>query len=379
MANALEKGTLFPAELTNEMFSLVKGKSSLARMSNSEPIPFNGKELFTFNFDKEIDVVGESGAKSNGGADIQPVTIKPIKVEYGMRVSDEFKYAADEARLPVLRAFMDGFAAKVAKGFDLMAMHGINPRTGNAASTVIGNNHFDYVVTRTVRKGDSANTTVENAVALIQEKEWEARGLVMSPALRAALAQEKDNTNKPIFPQLAWGATPPDINGLPVDTNGTVSFGNSEDIGIIGDFAACFRWGYAKDVFFKIIEYGNPDNDPEAGDLAGHNQIYIRGEAYIGWGILVSDAFARILKAPSVTLNKATASVAAGSTVSLTATTYPSDETVTWTSDKESVATVSSGTVTGVAEGTATITASITVGGITTTASCKVTVTAASV
>ena len=80
---------------------------------------------------------------------------------------------------------------------------------------------------------------------------------------------------------------------------------------------------------------------------------------------------------PSIALDKSTATVAAGSTVSLTATTKPSGETVTWTSDDTSTATVSSGTVTGVAAGSATITASITVGGVTKTDKCVVTVTAA--
>lgn len=80
---------------------------------------------------------------------------------------------------------------------------------------------------------------------------------------------------------------------------------------------------------------------------------------------------------PSVSLDKTTATVAAGSTVSLTATTIPAGETVTWSSDDTSKATVSSGTVTGVAAGSATITASVTVGGKTVTDKCVVTVTAA--
>lgn len=81
---------------------------------------------------------------------------------------------------------------------------------------------------------------------------------------------------------------------------------------------------------------------------------------------------------PSIALNKSTATVAANSTVSLTATTKPAGETVTWASDDTSTATVSNGTVTGVAAGSATITASITVGGVTKTDKCVVTVTAAS-
>lgn len=78
--------------------------------------------------------------------------------------------------------------------------------------------------------------------------------------------------------------------------------------------------------------------------------------------------------APNITLDKATASVAVGGTVSLTATKVPNTETVTWASSDTSVATVSSGTVTGVAAGTCNITASITVDGVTYKDVCVVTV-----
>lgn len=80
-----------------------------------------------------------------------------------------------------------------------------------------------------------------------------------------------------------------------------------------------------------------------------------------------------INETPSVALDKETATVAAESTVSLTATTVPAGETVTWTTSDSSVATVSSGTVTGVAAGTAIITATVSGGD---KATCVVTVTA---
>ena len=79
MGNTLTKGTLFPVEQTNEMISLVKGKSSLAKLSASEPVPFNGKEIFTFTLDKEVDLVAENGAKSNGGATVAPVQIMALQ------------------------------------------------------------------------------------------------------------------------------------------------------------------------------------------------------------------------------------------------------------------------------------------------------------
>ena len=294
MASVLAKGSLFPAELTNEMINLVKGKSSLAALSAAEPLPFNGKELFTFTLDKEVDVVAENGAKSNGGATIGTITINPVKIEYGMRVSDEFKYAAEEIQLQYLRAFAEGFARKAARGIDIMAMHGFNPRTGTA-STVIGNNHFDSAVSQTVAASSDGNANVEAAIALVQGNEHDVTGMAMAPAFRSVLAAQVRTDGTPLFPELGWGATPGTIHGLPVETNSTVSFNSNSDRAIVGNFRDYFRWGYAREIPIEVIEYGNPDNDTTAGDLKGHNQIYIRGEAYIGWGILLPDAFARIV------------------------------------------------------------------------------------
>lgn len=294
MAGTLNKSTLFPPVLTGELLNLVRGKSSFARLSKQAPIQFNGTELFTFNFDKEADIVAESGAKGVGGATVAPVTMVPYKIEYGVRVSDEFVYGSEEARVGYLRAFADGFAAKAARAIDIMAMHGLNPRTG-LASTVIGNNHMDYVVSQKVERTASANADVESAIALVQGNEHEVTGMAMSPAFRSALAAQTRQDGTPLFPELSWGSSPDVIKGLPVDTNSTVSFGtNTKDEAIVGNFRDYFRYGIAKDIQIKVIEYGNPDNDATAGDLQGHNQIYLRGEMYVGYGILVPNAFARI-------------------------------------------------------------------------------------
>lgn len=81
--------------------------------------------------------------------------------------------------------------------------------------------------------------------------------------------------------------------------------------------------------------------------------------------------------APGITISTPRATVAAGGTVTLTATTYPANSTVTWSSNDTDVATVSGGVVTGVAAGYAVITASITESSVTYTEICTVTVTPA--
>lgn len=372
--STLSKGALFPAELTSEMFNLVQGKSSLAKLSGSKPIPFNGQTMFTFNLDNEVDIVAENGAKSHGGASVGSVSVVPVKIEYGARVSNEFMYAAEEVQLEILKNFADGFAAKVARGIDIMAFHGYNPRTGSA-SVVIGNNHFDHEVSNLVYFPDSssdADAAVEAAIALVQGGEYDVTGMAIAPAFRSALAAQKDNDGKRLFPELAWGSNPGTINGLAVDVNSTVSFNSHLDRGVVGNFRDYFRWGFAKEIPMEIIEYGNPDNS-EAGDLKGHNQVYIRAEAFVGWAMLVTSAFARI-SAAKVVLNKTTATVVKDATTSITATTTPAGGTVTWESSDETVATVSSGTVTGVAAGTCKIKARVAATGA--VAECEVTVTA---
>lgn len=295
MATELSKGTLFDATLVTDLITKVKGTSSLALLSNQTPIPFNGMKEFVFSMDSEIDVVAENGKKTHGGVTLEPVTIVPIKVEYGARISDEFMYASEEAKIDILKSFNDGFARKVAKGLDIMAFHGVNPRTGTA-STVISTNHFDSKVTQKVDfVAASANDNVESAIEMLTANEDTPTGMIMAPAMRSALAKLKDTDGRALFPELAWGATPSTLNGLTVNTNVTMSANQNKDRAIVGDFQNAFKWGYAKEIPMEIIRYGDPDNSGK--DLKGYNQIYLRAEVYLGWGILDPSAFVRIEEA----------------------------------------------------------------------------------
>lgn len=295
MSDVLNKGSLFPEELIPQLVQKTTGSSALASLCASTPIPFNGMKEFTFQLDKEVDVVAESGAKSKGGATVTPVTIVPVKIEYGARISDEFMYGAEDVQLDYLTAFSDGFAKKAARGLDLMAFHGINPRTGTASS-VIGTNHFDSMVTQivTMATGVTADANVEAAIALVQGSDRDVNGLAMSPTFRSALAALTTTGGAKMYPELAWGNKPGALNGLTTQSNSTLSANSSLDRALVGDFQNCFKWGYAKQIPIEVIQYGNPDNDSELGDLKGHNQVYLRAEMFLGWGVLDASAFAYI-------------------------------------------------------------------------------------
>lgn len=290
---ATTRENLFDPQLVTDLITKVKGKSSLAALSRQTPIPFNGQKEFIFTMDKEIDVVAEGGAKSEGGISLSPVTIVPIKFEYGARVSDEFLYATEEEKIDILKAFNDGFAVKVAKGLDIAAMHGVNPRTG-LASSVIGTNNFDSKVTQTINyTAATVDDNIDAAIALVEGSECDVSGIVISPAARTALSVLKNTNGERRYPEFAFGGKPASLGAQALEVNKTVSVG-AVDEGIVGDFESMFRWGYAKQIPLEVIKYGDPDNS--GNDLKGHNQVYIRSEIYLGWGILDPDAFARIIK-----------------------------------------------------------------------------------
>lgn len=292
MAEVLSKGKLFDPVLVTDLISKVQGKSSLAKLSKQIPLAFNGNKEFIFNLDSDIDVVAENGKKGVGGVSLDPIVMLPIKVEYGARISDEFMYASDEEKINILKAFNDGFAKKLARGLDIMALHGLNPRT-KTASTVIGDNCFDKKVTQTVTfDGKDADGAIENAVNTVEAADGEVSGLAIDPSFRAILAKtttDAEGKGVRLYPELRYGGNPDSINGLALDVNKTVS-AETQNKAYVGDFAEMFRWGYAKNIMFETIEFGDPDNTGK--DLKGYNQIYLRAEAYLGWGILVPEHFA---------------------------------------------------------------------------------------
>lgn len=286
MGDTISMATNFPPELVTEVFDLVRGKSTLAKLSKQTPVPFTGKTEFTFQLDGEASLVGENGAKVNGGASITPITVKPYKIEYGVRVSDEFMKASDERRMDILRTFKDGFAKKAARALDMIAFAKVNPKTGATASQVT--NDFTTVTNKILHTPGDTSANINDAAQLIGD--YDMTGLALSKTLAAEMSSELNSLGVKIYPELEWGASPENLRGIPCDVNATVNkYGTT--LGVVGDFDL-FQWGFAEEIEMTVIPYGDPDNS--GYDLAGQNQVYLRCEAYIGFAVLDPAAFARI-------------------------------------------------------------------------------------
>lgn len=291
MAETLQMGTMFAPEVVADLFNKVKGHSTLAQLSGQIPVAFTGSDIFTFSMDSEVNLVGEGDKKGAGGIKAEPVKIVPLKVEYGARVSDEFMYASEEKQLDILTAFNDGYSKKIARGLDIMAMHGVNPRD-KQVSTLIGTKSFDTAtgVTKVDYIAGTEEAVLETAAAAIGE--YDVTGFALSKTFGSELAKIKVN-GVPQYPEFRFGASPGALGGTACDVNSTVSFANKA-VGYVGDFANGFKWGFAKDIPLEVIPYGDPDQTGK--DLKAYNQVYLRAETYIGWGILDPTAFAKIIK-----------------------------------------------------------------------------------
>ena len=294
--NSMKTGTLFKPEVVKELISKVQGKSVLAKLSAQTPIPFNGVEQFIFNLEGNAQIVGEGEQKQAGKAKITSKVIKPLKFVYQARITDEFKYASEEKQMNFLSAYMDGFAKKISEAFDLAALHGLEPKSMTDA-TFRATNSFDGVISGSVVTYDETkiDENIEDAVQQVIARGCEVTGIALSPTAGHALGKLKDADKRAVYPEFRFGQNPDSFYGMKSDINKnlTVTGGTAEtDHAIVGDFQNRFKWGYAENIPMEIIEFGDPDG---AGrDLKAYNEICLRAEAFIGWGILDEDAFARV-------------------------------------------------------------------------------------
>ena len=290
--STVTRGTMMEPETISEIFNKVQGHSTLAKLSGAMPIAFNGNDIFTFSLDSDVNIVGEGEVKSAGGATVNKVTMRPVKVEYSARFSDEFIYGSDEKKLEILSAFSDGVAKKIARGIDIMGIHGMNPRTGTVA-TQLGSNYIDAAITASGNKVTyteaDPESNLEDAVAMLGDNN--VTGFAFSKTFASDLAKLKAN-GVAQYPEFRLGANPGNIGGTNCDVNTTVNFGSSADRAIVGDFQNAIKWGYAKELPLDVIEYGDPDNSGK--DLKAYNEICLRTEVYIGFGVLDTSAFAAV-------------------------------------------------------------------------------------
>lgn len=301
MGNPLLTTALDLANHTGESWSKNIRGGVLAKLTGGDPDLKTGKtDHFTFTTTPKAELVGEGANKSSEDGTPTKQTVNTYKVQITYRFSDELMYADEDYQAGVVDGLVKNIATALSRALDLLAIHGINPKTGDVSGSIA--NYFTKSgngvghVTATASPQDD----LEDAAEDLQAAGYIANGIALDPVFAGQLARTKDEDKRPLYPELGLGFGFDRFQGLNAASSDTVSGRQEldpEDVtvkAILGDFEA-FKWGVARQVGLKTIESGDPDG---AGDLNRNNEIAIRAESILGFAIMDGSAFS-IIEGPA--------------------------------------------------------------------------------
>lgn len=268
----------------------------LAKLATGDPELKVGKtDHFTFTGTPKAELVGESGNKGSADGTPGKKTVATYKVQITYRFSNEVQWEDEDYQTQLIENLVANAATAISRALDLLAIHGVNPATGDTGAvteylTKSGNGVLS--VTRTA----NAQNDLETAAGLLQGQGYVANGIAFDPVFAGQLARTKDGNDRPLYPEMGLGFNFDNFQGLNAASSDTVSGRQELDAedatlnAIMADFEA-FKWGVARDMPLELIEFGNPDGE---GDLKRTNEVAIRAESVIGFGFMDYKAFALI-------------------------------------------------------------------------------------
>lgn len=297
MSNPLRLAALDLANHTGKSWSKnIRGGVLSALAPTLPDIKVGSTDHFTFTGTPKAELVGESANKSSSDGTPTKVTAKTYKVQITYRFSNEVQWEDEDYQTGIIDALVANVATALSRALDLVAIHGINPKTGEISSSV--SNYFDKTgngVSRVVATGD-VQADLETAASDLQGAGYIATGIALDPVFAGQLARKKDGQDRPLYPELGLGFGFNSFQGLQAASSDTVS-GRQElepsEVSIqaiLGDWNA-FQWGIAREVPLELIEYGDPDG---LGDLKRSNEVAIRAESVFGYAIFDGHAFSII-------------------------------------------------------------------------------------
>lgn len=270
----------------------------LAKLAVEAPDIKVGKtDHFVFTGTPKAELVGEGANKSSADDKPTKATVNTYKVQVTYRFSDEVQYEDEDYQTQLIDGLVKNISIALSRALDLVAIHGINPKTGEVSSSVVS--YFAKAENKVARvvATEKPNEDIEAAAAKLQEAGYTATGVGFDPAFAGELARVTNANGVKLYPELGLGFNVDNFQGLMAASSDTVS-GRQEITkprvkGIMGDFRA-FKWGVARYVGLKLIEAGDPDG---AGDLNRTNEVAIRAESIFGYAIFDEKAFSLVEKA----------------------------------------------------------------------------------
>ena len=274
----------------------------LAKLAVADPeIKVGDTDIFTFLTTAKAELVGEGANKGSQDGTPTKATVKTYKVQVTYRMSEEVMYADEDYQIGLVDALIERVATALSRALDLLAIHGVNPATGEVSANIAQYLNKPANGVNVVSDTGNASNDIESAAEALQGAGYNATGIGFDPIFSGRLARTKDGENRPLYPELGLGFNVENFQGLTAAVSDTVSGRQElapEDVeveAVMGDFNA-FKWGVARNVPLETILYGDPDGN---GDLKRTNEIAIRAEAILGFAFMDLTAFALVKGTPA--------------------------------------------------------------------------------
>ena len=288
---------LLPKEVATVITKKAKDTSTIAALSPSEPQLFLDKDYMVFSGNAEAEVIAEGEQKSSYEETLSPVVGKRFKVQTTTRVTDELRFADDDARLEIISKIQADQAAALGRVLDYVVYHAFDPKkkTTLAGFTKLSDTAAQVTAT-TDRVADI------DALAEAVNDEYDINGIAMSKTMTNELRRIRiKDTMQRLYPEIPLNLKVGSLDGIPASTSGTVNGRLITDtptnvLAFLGDFSL-IKWGMVRDIWSEIIEYGDPDCSGK--DLKGYNQIAYRTEAIYSYAILDPKGIAVLKTAPA--------------------------------------------------------------------------------
>lgn len=283
MALQTEK-VLLPKEVATVITKKAKDTSTIAALSPSEPQLFLDKDYMVFSGNAEAEVIAEGAQKSSYEEALSPVVGKRFKVQTTTRVTDELKYADDDARLEIISKIQADQAAALGRVLDYVIYHAFDPKK---KTTLPGYSKLSETAAQ-VTATDDRVADIDALVEAVND-EYDINGIAMSKTMTNELRRIRiKDTMQRLYPEIPLNLQVGSLEGIPASTSGTVNGRLITEtptnvLAFLGDFSL-IKWGMVRDIWSEIIEYGDPDGSGK--DLKGYNQIAYRTEAIYSYAIL---------------------------------------------------------------------------------------------
>ena len=299
MAVLATSGITLPKNIADGMFKKAQQGSAIAALSGSEPQQFGEVTYMTLTGRPKAELVGEGADKGDTNATFGTKIATPHKFQVTMRFNEEVQWADEAYQLGVLSTLADEGGLALARALDLGGFHGINPRAGTVAASIVAGDRI-ATTTNSVELTTATLTTpdlvIEQAAGLVIADGYVPNGIAFDPRYSWTVATARYADGRKKYPELGFGTSITSFEGMPAFSSSTVSglpeaSADTNVKAIIGQWDA-FRWGVQKSIPVELIKYGDPDG---LGDLKRKNQIALRAEIVYGWAIMDLDAFATVV------------------------------------------------------------------------------------